>query len=120
MTVELTIEVPDALHRELQLVEERLPEILERGLRDLLAETSVAVQDERAIIDVLTSGPTPAQILALHPSRELQERASVLQSRGKQELLSPEEAGELERYLLLEHLVRMAKANAYRQLAQNM
>ena len=38
MTVEITIAVPDALGQELQRVQGRLPEILERGLREVLAE----------------------------------------------------------------------------------
>lgn len=115
MTIELTIQVPDALARELQHIEDRLPEVLERGLRELRAETSETPQNERSIIQVLTSFPTTEQVLALRPSSELQARASELQDRSKQGVLSTEEALELERYLLLEHLVRMAKANAYRQ-----
>ncbi len=118
MTVELTIQVPDSLSKDLQHLEDRLPEILERGLRELLAEAPETIQDERTIIEVLTSRPSPEQILALRPSLELQTRASELLSRGKQATLSSQEAAELERYLLLEHLVRMAKANAYRHRAQ--
>ncbi len=117
MTVELRIQVPDVLGRQLQQVQDRLPEVLERGLRELLAETE-AIQDERTIIEVLASQPAPEQILALRPSAELQARASELLSRGKLGTLSPEEKAELDRYLLLEHLVRMAKAHAGRRLAQ--
>jgi hypothetical protein len=118
MTIELTIEVPDTLGRELQRIEARLPEVLERGLRKVLAETSETFHDEHTIIEVLTSRPTSEQVLALRPSPELQAWASELQSRSKQGMLSSEETLELERYLLLEHLVRMAKANVYRQRAK--
>jgi len=38
MTVEITIRVPSALGRKLQHVHERLPEILERGLREIMSE----------------------------------------------------------------------------------
>jgi hypothetical protein len=37
MTVEITIQVPDVLGQQLQRVQERWPEILERGLREILA-----------------------------------------------------------------------------------
>ena len=90
-------------------------EVLERGLRELLAETE-AIQDERTMIAVLASPPAPEQVLALRPSAELQARASELLSRSKQGTLAPQEAVELERYLLLEQLVRMAKAQAYQHL----
>jgi hypothetical protein len=38
MTVEITIQVPDELGQELQQVRDRLPEVLARGLREVLAE----------------------------------------------------------------------------------
>jgi len=118
MTVEITIEVPDTLGRQLQQVQDRLPEVLERGLRETLADPLDAVHDEHTIIEVLTSQPTPEQVLALRPSTELQARTSDLLARSKQGTLGPMEAIELERYMLLEHLVRMAKAHAYQRMAR--
>lgn len=117
MTIELTIQVPDTLGRQLQQISGRLPEALERGLREILAETTTAPHDEQTIVAVLASQPTPDQVLALHPSPELQARASDLLARSSEGLLTAHEHAELERYLLLEHLVRLAKANAYRRLA---
>ena len=73
MTVELTIQVPDMLGRQLQQFQDRLPEVLERGLCELLAETE-AIQDERTIIELLASQPAPEQVLALRPSTEQEER----------------------------------------------
>ncbi len=37
MTIEITIQVPDTLGRQLQQLQGRLPEVLERGLREILA-----------------------------------------------------------------------------------
>jgi hypothetical protein len=116
MTIEITIQVPDALGQELQRVHDRLPEVLERGLREVLAEHQPMVADEQAIIEVLTSQPTPDQILALQPSASLQQRMSDLLKRKRADGLPSIEAAELERYLFLEHLVRMAKARALQQL----
>ncbi|MFN8484898.1 MAG: hypothetical protein U0768_17830 [Anaerolineae bacterium] len=112
--MEITVQVPDKLGRELQQVQDRLPEVLERGLREVLAETTPQFQDEQTIISVLASQPTPEQVLALHPSPALQARASELLARSKEGPLDPGESADLERFLLLEHLVRMAKAYAYR------
>ena len=117
MTIEITIQVPDRLERQIQRFRERLPEVLERGLRDVMAEQSARFQDEDDILAVLASGPTPEQVLSLHPSPDLQARASELLARSKTNELSRQEESELDRYLTLEHLVRLAKGHAYHQLA---
>ena len=63
------------------------------------------------------SSPAPEQVLAIRPSSELQSRASALQERSKHGTLTTQERTELDRYLLLEHMVRIAKANAYPRLS---
>ena len=117
MTVDITIQVPDMLGQQLRRFRERLPEILERGLREMLAEKPGEFQDENAIIELLTSQPAPEQVLAIRPSPELQARVSELLGRSKEGELSRQEETELERYLTLEHLVRLAKAHVHKQLA---
>lgn len=117
MTVEITIQVPNALGQQLQRFHERLPEILERGLRETLTERPGDLQDENTIMELLTSQPTPEQVLAIRPSPELQVRVSELLARNKEGELSRQEETELERHLTLEHLVRLAKAHAYKRLA---
>ncbi|MEW5939805.1 MAG: hypothetical protein AB1750_09110, partial [Chloroflexota bacterium] len=83
MTLNVTIPVPETLETQVRRFRDRLPEALERGLRDLMAEQSGDFQDEAAIIDLLTSGPAPEQVLEMTPSPELQARASDLLSRNK-------------------------------------
>ncbi len=115
--IELTIKVPDQLGKQLQRMHDRLPEILELGLRELQAEQSDRFKDLNAIMDLIASQPAPEQIMAIHPSPELQERVSELLYNSKQGEISSEEQIELERYLMLEHLVRLAKIHAAEQLA---
>jgi hypothetical protein len=115
MTMQITIEVPNDLGQQLRRFQDRLPEVLERGLLELMAETS-EVHDESAIVELLTSQPSPEQIMAIRPSPSLSARVSELLDRSKRRELDRQEEGELERYLVLEHLVRLAKAHAYRQL----
>lgn len=122
MTVEFVVQVPNVLGQQLQRVRERLPEILERGLREIADETSTAgkssdFQDENAIMELLTSQPSPEQVLSIRPSSEFQARVSKLLRRNKEGELLRQEEVELERYLTLEHLVRLAKTHAYQQLA---
>lgn len=113
--MQITIDVPNRLGKELQRFQDRLPEVLERGLRELEQEQSEQFQDEKEIVELLASQPTPEEILAIRPSPELQARVSFLLAENKIRSLSQEETAELERYLTLEHLVRLAKAHAYRQ-----
>jgi hypothetical protein len=115
MTIEITIEVPNGLGEQLQHYRDRLPELLERGLHELIAE-ELAIGDENAIVELLASQPSPKQIIALRPSPELQSRASELLDKEKNQMLTRQEERELERYLMLEHLLRLAKAHAYRRL----
>lgn len=118
MTIEITIQIPDTLGRQLKRFQDRLPEVLERGLREVMADRTDAFEDESTILALLASQPAPEQVLALHPTPELQERISDLLLRSKENALLPQEATELERYLLLKHLVRLAKTHTAKLLAQ--
>jgi hypothetical protein len=118
MSVDITIRVPDDLGRRLEQFRDRLPEVLERGLREIQEQPDATAADEQAIISVLASRPTPDQVVAIRPSAEMQARVSELLSRSKDGQLSRAEEIELERYLLLEHLVRLAKTHALEQLAR--
>ena len=112
--MEITIQVSDALGRQLQQYQSRLPEVLERGLQELASEGSTRFQDENAVLEVLASQPSPEQVLALQASPELQTRVSDLLDRNARKELSVQEEAELDRHLMLEHLVRLAKAHAYK------
>ena len=116
MTLEITISVPDALAHELERFRDRLSEALERGLRELGAESTAQTQDESEIVELLTSQPSPDQILAIRPSPELQARVNDLLEQSKRGVLARQDEAELERHLLLEHIIRLAKAHAYRKL----
>jgi hypothetical protein len=70
---------------------------------------------ETDVISVLASQPTPEQLIALRPSEAMQARVSELLRRSKGDGLSRAEESELDRYLYLEHLVRLAKARTFEQ-----
>lgn len=82
----------------------------------LMAEELPHFYDEKSIMVLLISQPTPEQILAVRPSPQLQTRVNKLLTLNKTEGLSRLEETELDRYLTLEHLVRLAKARAFQQL----
>lgn len=68
------------------------------------------------IIDFLAAGTTPTSLIAFRPSEAAKERVADLIQREKSYELSAEEHTELEHYLQLEHLMRLAKARSRRYL----
>jgi hypothetical protein len=118
MTIEITVQVPEELGQELAQYEGQLVEILERGLYEIKANETLVYQDEDSILEILANQPAPKDILALKPSAAFQARFSELLQRSKTNKLSTQETAELERYLTLEHLIRLAKGNAAKKLAK--
>ncbi|PSR18233.1 hypothetical protein C8255_08530 [filamentous cyanobacterium CCP3] len=116
----ITLQLSDNLAERLAPFRDRLPELLERGLRDLLNDSRTENGlDAEAIIALLARQPTPEQILGIQPSATLQSRVSELLAASKAGTLASKEEAELERYLTIEHLVRLAKAHAYGQLQKS-
>lgn len=72
--------------------------------------STVKVYEE--VIDFIAAGTTPQNVIAFRPSEAAQVRVTDLLSREKEGALSPEEKSELDHYLQLEHLMRLAKARA--------
>lgn len=71
------------------------------------------------LVDFIASGTTPQEIADFHPSKQAQERLAELIEREKELQLTPEEAQELNHFLELEHLLRMAKARAHLIIAEH-
>jgi hypothetical protein len=69
------------------------------------------------IVDFIASGTTPQAVADYRPSREAQERVAELIEREKDGGLSAEEKSELDHFMELEHILRMAKARARQILA---
>jgi 16S rRNA C1402 (ribose-2'-O) methylase RsmI len=114
--MQITIEVPDRLGEQLQQLGDRLPEALIHALQELTATETTVYQDDSQIVELLASQPTPEVVLAIRPTPALQARMSELLAQNKSGTLTRSEEVELDRYLLLEHWVRLAKAHAYKNL----
>lgn len=114
--MQIILEVPEILGEQLQQLGDRLPEALDRALQELTPLETISYQDELQIVELLASQPSPEVILAIRPTPALQARMSELLDRNKSGTLSRSEEVELDRYLLLEHWVRLAKAHAYKHL----
>jgi hypothetical protein len=64
------------------------------------------------------AGNNPDSVIAFHPSEEAKKRIADLINKEKETGLSSEEKAELEHFLELEHIMRLAKARA-RQYIEN-
>jgi len=64
------------------------------------------------IIEFIAAGTTPEAVSQFRPSPEAQRRIGQLVEREKESALTPEEKAELDHFLELEHILRMAKAKA--------
>jgi hypothetical protein len=69
------------------------------------------------IIDFIAAGTTPSSVASFKPSEEARARVEDLINREKEDGLNPEEEAELDLYMQLEHVMRLAKAKAHRNLS---
>jgi len=69
------------------------------------------------VIDFLAAGTSPDNLVAFRPSEEARQRVSHLIEMEKSDSITPGEKSELDHYLQLEHLMRLAKARARRHLS---
>ena len=77
--MQIILEVPDRLGEKLQRLGDRLPETLDRLLQDIPTTETISYQDDRQIVELLASQPSPEVILATCPTPALQARMSELQ-----------------------------------------
>lgn len=68
------------------------------------------------IIDFIAAGTTPQSVIDFKISSTAQERLEDLVDKHKMGELSSEEKKELDGFLFLEHIMRLAKARAYTHL----
>jgi len=67
------------------------------------------------VIDFIAES-SPGRVLSFRPSEAAQARVAELVARKKEGTLSPDETSELDHYLQLEHIMRLAKARAKKYL----
>ena len=70
------------------------------------------------VIDFIAAGTTPTGVANFEVSPSVKKRAADLILREKTTGLSPDEKSELDHYMELEHIIRLAKARARQYLGQ--
>lgn len=66
------------------------------------------------VIEFIAGGTSPGSVIAFRPSEAAKKRVADLLHKEKTSALSPDEKSELDHYMQLEHLMRLAKARARR------
>lgn len=64
------------------------------------------------IVDFIAAGTTPDSVAHFEPSQRTKDYVADLIHKEKVAGLTPEEASELEHFMTLEHVMRLAKARA--------
>jgi len=70
------------------------------------------------VIEFIAAGTSPDSLISFRPSDAAKQRVAYLIQLEKTTGLSPDEESELEHYLQLEHIMRLAKARAHQYVAK--
>ena len=81
---------------------------------DAYAGTFAGLSD---VLEILAHLPSPSEVLALRPSPALQERIDALLAKNRNGGLNETDCLDWQKYQYVEHLVRIAKAEARTKLA---
>lgn len=74
--------------------------------------SNAAIPSYLEIVDFIAAGTTPQTVVDYRPSPKAQQRLAELISREREGSLSPEEKSEIDHFMGLEHILRMAKVRA--------
>lgn len=114
--MQVTIELPENLAVNLQSHKGKLSQIIELGLREFRASSSIGYKSVADVLEFFAGLPAPDEILALRPSAEMQAKINEMLEKNRREGLSETEEQTWASYEFIEHLVRIAKAKASTQL----
>ncbi|MBS1797917.1 MAG: hypothetical protein JSS81_29120 [Acidobacteria bacterium] len=116
--MQVTIDLPENLAANLQSHKGKLSRIFELGLREYEASLSLGYKSVADILEFLAGLPAPDEILALRPSAEMQGKIDELLEKNRRGDLSEAEEQIWASYEYVEHLVRIAKTKAKKQLGR--
>jgi hypothetical protein len=80
--------------------------------RSIMATSVKTMRAYQEVIEFIAAGTSPSSVIAFQPSEAAKQRVADLIYREKTTGLSPDEKSELDHYMQLEHLMRLAKARA--------
>ncbi|MBR8829757.1 MAG: hypothetical protein N5P05_001291 [Chroococcopsis gigantea SAG 12.99] len=117
--MQFTLEIPDEMAQSLESQKENIPQILALGLREITANPSMGFSSLIEILEFLAKLPSPQEILELRLSEQLQTEIDTLLDKNRSQELSDSDRSLWQHYEFIEHLVRLAKAQALLKLHQS-
>jgi hypothetical protein len=124
--MQITLDIPDEMARNLESRKEDLPQILALGLREITANPSTGFSGLTEILEFLAHLPSPQEILALRLSPTVQPEIDSLLDKNRTQGLDESDVYDglrlrclWQHYEFIEHLVRLAKAQALLKLQQS-
>jgi hypothetical protein len=112
--MQVTIEIPDKLAKQLEPEQDRVAEIIARGLRRGWSGNSGL---RREVVSFLARRPTVEEILEFRPSETALKRSRELLGRHGDGVSSAEEEAELEEMCEVDVFVSLIKTEILRQTA---
>jgi len=113
---EITIQVPEELAAELAAIQDRLPEVLAYGLKQLPPLPGEVYQ---YILEFMISQPSPEDVMNFEPTPAMQARVNALLEKNRTGELTVTESKELDEYVRINHLITMLKARAMPYVIRN-
>lgn len=118
-TMQVTLEIPDEIAWSLESRKEDLLQILALGLREINANPSTGFSGLTEVLEFLAKLPSPQEILALRLSPVVQAEIESLLDKNRTQGLDESDRCLWQHYEFIEHLVRLAKAQALLKLQQS-
>ncbi len=117
--MQITLEIPDEIALNLESHKNNLPQILALGLREMAANPSMGFSGLTEVLEFLAKLPSPQETLALRLSPTVQAQIDALLDKNRTEGLDESDRCLWQYYEFIEHLVRLAKAQALLKLHQS-
>ena len=115
----ITVDVPNNLGLRLNPFKNQLSDLLELGLREINTPSDAGFHSLNEVLEFLAKLPSPEEIISLRPTETLQQQINDLLVKQRDSGLNSEEERQWQQFEYLEHLVRIAKANALLKLKSN-
>lgn len=116
--MKVTLEVSEKMGREMQALGADLPAAIKLGLANWRLYPTATHRELAVAIRELTTATTPEQLLELRPTPKLARRVRRLLDKNRETGLNASENDEMDAYLRVEHVVRLAKGTAALQLKE--
>ncbi|MDB9435648.1 hypothetical protein BMF77_01981 [Dolichospermum sp. UHCC 0315A] len=125
--MQITLDIPDEMARNLESRKEDLPQILALGLREISANPATGFSGLTEVLEFLAKLPSPQEILTLRLSPIVQAEIESLLDKNRSQGLDESDSEALlqadrclwQYYEFIEHLVRLAKSQALLRLQQS-